>query len=173
MAVHWLHKGHTVEEAASKLVFYARKDPDLEGRHAALERLFAYERWHRESGRITTHVHLPLPPWEPSPVTVGGSVDRIDMLPAAAQPVQIIFLGRHAGHWRDELRMPLSQYALANAFGWPTEEVVVGVQLIDDGEPEIHHYSSADINAALAEFGELRRGVVEAVPGPEPKAPPP
>lgn len=156
MAVHWLHKGHTLTEAAQKLEFYARKDPDLAGRHKVTQRLFAYERWYRRSGRTTTHAKLSLPAWDLGPLSLGGYVDRIDVVVSAMQPMQGIFLGRHTEHWRRELRMPLTQHALSTFLCWPLDEVAVGVQLIDGSKPEVQHYSAAEVSEAIEEFEQLR-----------------
>jgi hypothetical protein len=161
MAVHWLHKGHTLKEATQKFEFYARNDPDLAGRHKAMQRLVAYERWHRRSGRNTTHAKLYLQAWDLGPLPLGGYVDRIDVVVSAAQPMQGIFLGRHNERWRGELRMPLAQHALSTFLCWPLEEVAVGVQLIDGSEPEVQHFSSIEVNDALEEFGQLRRQAAE------------
>jgi len=161
MAVHWFHKGHTLEEAAQKLELYARKDPDLEGRHKVMQRLIDYERWHRRSGRTTTHTKLYLPAWDLIPLPLGGYVDRIDVIFGAAQPMEGIFLGRHSEHWRGELRMPLTQYALSAFLCWPLNEIAVGVQLIDDNEPEVRHFSSTEVSDALEEFRQLRGQVAD------------
>jgi hypothetical protein len=156
MAVHWLHKGHTLAEATHKLAFYARKDLDLEGRHKVMQRLVAYERWYRKSARTTTHTKLYLPAWDSEPLPLGGYVDRVDVVVNSAQPMQGIFLGRHTERWREELRMPLAQHAISSFLFWPPDEVVVGVQLIDGSGPEVRHYASAEVSEALDEFEELR-----------------
>ena len=156
MAVHWLHKGHTLEEAADKLAFYARKDPDREGRHKVMQRLIAYERWHRRSGRTTTHTKFYLPAWDLGPLPLGGYIDRIDVMVSSAKPMQGIFLGRHSERWREELRMPLAQHAISTCLSWPPDEVAIGVQLIDGSEPEVQHYSIAEVSEALEEFEQLR-----------------
>lgn len=161
MAVHWLHKNHTLDEAARKLRFYARKDPDLDGRRAALQRLAAYALWHNQSGRVTTHVQVRFPSWDDSSLTLGGSIDRMDFLAGAAQPIQAIFLGRHTVRWRDELRMPLAQHATAALLGWPPREVAVGVQLIDGSPPEIHHYPPNELADAVDELEHLRSQVAD------------
>lgn len=161
MAVHWLHKGHTLEEAAQKLEFYARKDPDLAGRHKVMQRLVAYERWHRRSGRTTTHTKLYLPMWDLGPLSLGGYVDRIDVVVSAVQPMHGVFLGRHAERWRGELRMPLAQHALSTFLCWPLDDVAVGVQLIDGSEPEVQHYSSIEVSEALEEFAQLSSRVAD------------
>lgn len=156
MAVHWLHKGHSLAEATQKLEFYSRKDLDVEGRHKVVQRLVAYERWHRRSGITTTHAKFTLPAWDAGPISLAGYVDRIDMQLNSAQPMQGIFLGRHSENWRGELRMPLAQHAISTFLCWPLAEVAMGVQFIDGTEPEIQHYSSAEISEAIEEFGQLR-----------------
>jgi hypothetical protein len=88
---------------------------------------------------------------------LGGSIDRIDVILNPEQQMQGFFLGRHSGNWRRELRMPLVQHALATFLHWPLEEVAVGVQLIDGGEPEVQQYSGVEVSEALEEFGRLRR----------------
>jgi len=156
MAVHWLHKGHTLAEATQKLVFYARKDPDLAGRHKVMQRLVAYERWYRRSGRTTTHSKFSLPAFDIGSLSLGGSIDRIDVVVSSAQPMQGIFLGPYTNSWREELRRPLAQHAISTFLFWPPEEIAVGVQLIDGSEPEVQHYSSAEVSEAIQEFGQLR-----------------
>ena len=121
-----------------------------------MQRLAAYERWHRKSARTTTDTKLYLPEWNSGPLLLGGYLDRIDVLLSPAQSMQGIFLGRHTGRWREELRMPLAQHALSTFLCWPPDEVAVGVQLIDGSEPEVQHYSSFEVREALNEFAELQ-----------------
>lgn len=165
MAVHWFHKAeeHTLEEAARKLAYYARKDPDLDGRHDALERLRAYVRWYRGSRRKATESKLRLTAFDDEPISIGGSVDRVDMVRGESQPMQAIFLGPHTGRWREELRMPLAQYAIADFYGWPPEEVAVGVQLIDGSGPNVWHYREEELEEALREFRDLRSRIADLI----------
>lgn len=155
MAVHWLHKGHSLEEAERKLEYYARKDPNLEGRIDVMRRLSAYAQWYQGSGRHASTIRLPIPVWAEGPIALGGYLDRVDLVLHHQQRMQGIFLGRHADRWRAELRMPLTQHALADFHGWPLEEVAVGVQLIDGSDVEVQHYSAAEVREALDEFREL------------------
>jgi hypothetical protein len=156
MAVHHLHKGHSADEAAVKLRYYARKDVDVEGRREVLQRLAAYVRWYSNSGRDASHSKFNFPSWDDGELVLGGYVDRIDLVLGDAQPMQGIFLGSYRPRWSEELRMPLAQHALATFHSWPVDEVAIGVQLIDGSPPELSHYSEEELAQAIAEFEDLR-----------------
>lgn len=62
-------------------------------------------------------------------VALGGEISRIDMIPTGYRAV--LLMARAPARWKQELRMPLIQLAVANRYDRPPGDVRVAVQLLD------------------------------------------
>ena len=62
-------------------------------------------------------------------VVLGGEISRIDMIPTGYRAV--LLMARAPARWKQELRMPLIQLAVANRYDRPAADVRVAVQLLD------------------------------------------
>jgi hypothetical protein len=116
----------------------------------------SYVRWHRRSGVIVADSNVRLSYSLGGFLDLGGLISRLDMTDAGYRG---IILGGGAPNWRDQLRMPLIQDAIALKYGRPVDEVTVGVQGPDGGALEEQSYGSADIENARQEFRRLGEGV--------------
>ena len=91
--------------------------------------LQAYIDWVEDSGVIVAdhrvRLNLPLD----GEVALGGEVSRIDMIPTGYRAV--LLMARAPARWKQELRMPLIQLAVANRYDRPATDVRVAVQLLD------------------------------------------
>ena len=91
--------------------------------------LQAYIDWVEDSGVIVAdhrvRLNLPLD----GEVALGGEISRIDMIPTGYRAV--LLMARAPARWKQELRMPLIQLAVANRYDRPAVDVRVAVQLLD------------------------------------------
>ena len=91
--------------------------------------LQAYIDWVEHSGVIVAdhrvRLNLPLE----GEVALGGEISRIDMIPTGYRAV--LLMARAPARWRQELRMPLIQLAVASRYDRPAADVKVAVQLLD------------------------------------------
>ncbi len=96
-----------------------------------------------------------LPPWAPDDLECSGQIARADVAPSGY--AGWMFLSGDAGAWRQELRMPLIQEALAQEMNAPVDEVIVGVYAFRQRNVEQTSYSAAEISAARSTLEELLR----------------
>ncbi len=150
LAIMEFHKTNSVASASAKIDQYVAKNFTNEKRIANLyQNLDDYATWFDGSAVISadSNVLLAFPVdqnWQ-----LGGYVARIDSL--ASRYRAILFEGIAAG-WKDQLRMPLIQIAIAQLYGRPANEVRVGLQEIDGNVIADTRYSKAQRDAAFMEF---------------------
>lgn len=128
---------------------------DLE---AALE---SYIRWHRRSGIIVADSNIRLSYSPRGFLDLGGLISRLDITDTG---YRAIILGAGRAHWRNELRMPLIQSAIALKYGRPVDEVAVGVQKPDGRAMKEQIYTSSQIASARQEFRRLGEMVRQLTP---------
>jgi hypothetical protein len=95
-------------------------------------------------------------------VILGGLISKIDLNPTDGS-YQAILLGPFSATWKDELRMPLIQRAIANKMKRDESDVQVGVQALGDALM-LASYSAHEIDEAFDEATELTTSVIDAVP---------
>src|SRR5262249_11274454 len=94
-----------------------------------------------------------------------GSVHRLDVLPNG---YRAILLGNYQPNWKNQLRMPLLQRAVARKFGRPADKVTMGVQYLDGTSLVEHQFSQRDVTNAENEFKNLSgavEGYARKIPG--------
>jgi len=105
-----------------------------------------YIRWFHASGLqvldVRIHVRLALNNED----EMSGEVSRLDLLPAGFCGV---LLGRPAPDWWTEVRMPLLQRAVAEAYRLPLREVSVGVQELNGAGLACHQFSDEEVDSAV------------------------
>jgi hypothetical protein len=119
--------------------------------------LEAYIEWAERSGLIVAdhrvRLNLPLA----TDVALGGEVSRIDI---GRRGYRAVLLGaRFSAHWKEEIRMPLIQLAVATEYARPPEDVKVAVQLLDGSGLDETGYDAEERNQALTAAVSVARRV--------------
>jgi hypothetical protein len=113
-----------------------------------------YCNWSKTDGTIfierNPKIELPLG----SGVILGGQLSRIDMDPQNGK-YRGILLADYSADWRQELRMPLIQKAIAERLKRDETDIMVGVQHSSGTMLQTHFYSSSDIKTAYSEASAL------------------
>jgi len=91
-----------------------------------------------------------------------GKIDRFDLQDPIGYRATAIQLTPQ--NWKDELRWPLIQKALANEMGCAPSDVEIGVFSFDDGRYGYQVYPDADISAAEAEAESVLTAVEKNLP---------
>ena len=160
---------HTTRMAIYRL----KKDPSIESAQGYLNRLLdafrlnngvrraeaennlsGYVDWIAESGTIVVQYKLRIAKDLGHDMTLIGEVPRID-LDVDDGGYNGILLGPAPADWRDQLRMPVLQAAIAEGLQRMPNEVAIGVQDLDGTGLQITQYSAAEIRDALAELRNL------------------
>jgi hypothetical protein len=150
LAICEFHKTNSIGAASAKIDKYVAKNFTNQKRITKLyQNLDEYAKWFAGSGIISadSNVLLAFPGdqnWQ-----LGGYISRIDSLASGYRAV--LFEGI-TSDWKDQLRMPLIQTAVAQLYGRPASEVRVGIQEIDGNALADIRYQKAERDSALAEF---------------------
>jgi hypothetical protein len=121
-----------------------------------LERFDAYISWYISEGIIVIDSRVRLDFELGHGIILGGLVSRIDMI---QQGYRAVLLETIQPGWKEELRMPLIQRALAAAYERPENEFVVGIQELDASELTVTSYSQTDMDNAEQIAQQLARQV--------------
>ena len=161
-AIHHYHRTNSARAARSHLRQMIDRNFTNEKRIEDLEGDFeSYIRWHRRSGIVVADSNIRLSFSIGGFLDLGGLISRLDITDIGYRAV---ILGAGGSNWRNELRMPLIQSAIASKYGRPVEEVAVGVQKPNGSALESEIYSSAQIASARQEFNRLGDGVRRLTP---------
>jgi len=161
-AIHRYHRTNSARAARAHLRQMIDRNFTDDKRIADLEAGFeSYVRWHRRSGIIVADSNIRLSYSIGGFLDLGGLISRLDVTDIGYRAV---ILGAGGSNWRNELRMPLIQSAIAFKYGRPVEEVAVGVQEPDGSALEDETYALAQIASARQEFQRLGEGVRRLTP---------
>jgi len=161
-AIHRYHRTNSARAARSHLREMIDRNFTNERRIEELEADFEnYIRWHRRSGIIVADSNIRLSYSIGGFLDLGGLISRLDI---TDNGYRAVILGAGRSNWRNELRMPLIQSAIASKYGRPVEEVAVGVQDPDGSALQDEIYASAQIASARQEFQRLGEGVRRLTP---------
>jgi hypothetical protein len=155
MGIYRLHRGDSVSSAAKYLDEFldsyslksAQKRAECEAD------LYQYARWMKDEALTSLLTKTRLQTEVATDIYIGGEIPRIDLLPTGGY--RAILLGDDSGGWRDELRMPIIQRAVARVLKRSENLVSVGVQAIDGGGLESTSFSKAEIEEARRELIQL------------------
>lgn len=100
------------------------------------------------------NVNIPLPPWTPADLSISGQIARVDFAPSGGY-AGWIFVNGDARGWRQEMRMPLLQEALAQEMNVPIDGVLVGIYAFQDRVAKHTRYSATEIREARASLDSL------------------
>jgi hypothetical protein len=160
-AIFNLHKpGWTVVEAKAYLERALEKQPNESRKAEALDQFAWYVEEIQSSGRqvfrTRLNVDVCFPSWVPESFSSSGEVAQLDL----AQPSGYVawrFASGDARGWRQELRMPLIQEAVARELDAPTDEVAVGVYAFGNRVVEHTIYSTSEIEATRSSLEAVLR----------------
>jgi len=122
------------------------------------EWLDAYIKWCRRSGVIIADSKFRIKLNLGVLLELRGEMHRLDVLPSG---YRALLLGEYPSNWKNQLRMPLIQSAVAKRYGRPVDNIAVGVQQLDGSGLTVKEYSQAEIAKAESEFRSIS-GIVEA-----------
>lgn len=135
--------------------------PNVARKDEALDQFRWYLKQYRALGwpKALTRLDLsvPLPPTAPADLSLSGQIARVDFAPSGGYAGWIFVTGTARG-WRQGLRMPLIQEALAQEMKVTPDEIIVGIYAFRDRIVEYTTYSANEIRAAQAALeGLLQR----------------
>lgn len=164
LAISTFHDTTSVGAAKTRLDGYVAKNFKDAKRIAKLhEYLEGYARWFATSGIISADSNVLLAYPYKANWQLGGLISRVDYLQSGYRAV--LFEGIVSG-WKDQLRMPLIQTAIAERYGRPATEVRVGLQEIDGNTLTDTRYSTVQRSMAEAEFKKIGAQVHKLWPKP-------
>jgi hypothetical protein len=151
----------TVAQAESYLEDRLADAANASRKAEAFDQFHWYLEQYRALGWATAftrlNVNIPLPPWAPADLSISGQIARVDLVPSGGY-AGWIFLSGAAHGWRQELRMPLVQEALAGEMNVTIDEFIVGIYAFQDRSVEHTCYSATEIRQARASLeGLLQR----------------
>lgn len=160
-AIFNLHKpGWTVAEAETYLERALEKHPNASRKAEVSDQFAWYVAELQSSGRSVFRTRLivdvPPPSWAPDDFSCSGEVARLDLAQSGTYTGWRFASGDVRG-WREDLRMPLIQEAVAKELDAPTDEITVGVYAFGDRRVEHTSYSAAEIAAARSALENLVR----------------
>jgi len=95
------------------------------------------------------NLNICLPSWAPADLVLSGQIARVDFVPSGGY-AGWIFVSGNAYGWREELRMPLLQEALAQKMSVTTDEIIVGLYAFESRSVEHTSYSAAEVMRACS-----------------------
>jgi hypothetical protein len=162
LAISTFHDTDSVGAAKAKVDGYVAKNFKNAKKIARLyEYLAEYAKWFGASGIISADSNVLVAYPYNSNWQLGGLISRVDYLQSGYRAV--LFEGIASG-WKDQLRMPLIQTAIAEKYGRPATEVKVGFQEIDGNKLTDARYSIVQRSSADAEFQKIGVQVLKLWP---------
>jgi hypothetical protein len=161
-AIFNLHKPEwTVAQAESYLEDRLAEAANTSRKAEAFDQFHWYLEQYRALGWATAltrlNVNISLSPWAPADLALSGQLARVDFVPSGGYGGWVFVSGAARG-WRQELRMPIIQEALAGEMNVTTDEVIVGIYAFQDRFVEHTSYSATEIRGARASLeGLLQR----------------
>lgn len=154
LAIGKYHKATSPADARQHLrLLIAKHNLKSQGRIDEVEvALDLYMKWHQDSEVSTADTNTPILLDVGGYLELSGLISRVDVIDTGYQG---ILLGTKDASWKDQLRMPLIQKALAEKYVRPIQDVMVGVQAIDGSSLEVVTFSASQIREAEREFKDL------------------
>jgi hypothetical protein len=155
-AIFRFHKANSLDEAEAALRAALSRFQDAERIEEILEQFSTYIDWVEQSGIVVADSRIVVDAPFGNRLHMGGIVSRLDVTDSGYRAV---LLQTPSARWRQELRFPLIQAAIALKFSRDVRRVEVGVQEDDGSELQVHRYSERDISTARSEFREIETAV--------------
>jgi hypothetical protein len=157
-AIFTYHRTNDLTESRRYLAEKLRRFANESRKTECTSTLRRYLAWAESSGLVVSsykvRINLPLH----GEVLLGGEISRVD-IDSTNDRYLAILLGARGRRWKEELRFPLIQYAIASQFHRPLELVSVGFQDLDGANLETTQYGTAMVRDALDEGMNLGRVV--------------
>lgn len=126
----------------------------------ALAALNSYIGWYERTSPVVVGSRLLLDYDLGSSWRLGGEISRADLYPRNGK-YNCVILGKAPLNWRQQIRMPLIQRALANRLERPETDISVGFQNLDGTSIELVSFSLTKLDEAEGTARELLRDVAE------------
>jgi|WetSurMetagenome_2_1015567.scaffolds.fasta_scaffold56843_4 hypothetical protein len=126
----------------------------------ALAALTSYMRWYKRTSPVVVGSKLLLDYDLGSGWRLGGEISRADLDPRTGK-YGCVILGKAPPNWRQQIRIPLIQRALADKLERPEIDISVGYQNLDGTSIELVSFSLKKLDEAEATARELMRDVAE------------
>jgi hypothetical protein len=164
LAISEFHKKEDIKATVVKIDGYVAKNFKNEMKISKLYTDFdQYTKWYQSSGIISAEANILLNFPSSGDWHLGGYVSRVDLILSGYRA--ILFEVPGSG-WKDQLRMPLIQLAIANRYGRPASEVRIGLQDLDGNSIVETQYGTQKRSDALSEFQKLGGKVLALWPQP-------
>lgn len=118
--------------------------------------LLAYIQWADQTNLIVADSKIRINLDVGGYLVLAGEVSRLDITNAGYRAV---ILGSKPPYWREHLRLPLIQRAIARNYGRPIGEIEVGMQNLDGTELETLSFTETEIGQAENDFRVLGASV--------------
>lgn len=156
-----LHKGGDLSIAKKQLEGYLERFKNEKKKDLMRVRLLDYAAWLDTSGivPVDSNVILTFPAsgeWH-----LGGYVSRVDIL---ANGYRAVLFEPIVPNWKNELRMPLIQLAIAERYGRPAKEIRVGFHDLDGNEMSDYRYGETSREKAWKTFDKLGETISKLLP---------
>lgn len=151
-AISDLHRSNNITLSLDKLNSYLKKFKDEKRKELIRIRLIGYANWLKTAGVIPVDSNVTVNFPASGEWHLGGWVSRVDIIPTGYSAVLFAAIVKE---WREQLRMPLIQLAVAEKYGRPASEIRVGLQDLEDNQMVDFRFPKANLDAAVAEFMKL------------------
>jgi hypothetical protein len=159
-AIAHYHKSSSHKSAQDKLEDYLANFSDVGRKQWARDTLDNYVVWYLGTELFVADT-MPRLSLDVAPeLTISGELNRVDMEPISGDYHAILLTPVSIPAWKDELRWPLLQVAVAERYQRNQENVSVGVQRLDGSGLEIVSYSTTAIKKAIGEAKSLAKHLV-------------
>ncbi len=162
-AISTFHNTDSIKSALVRLDGYAKNFKNAKRIAKLYEFLDEYAKWYAASGIISADSNVLLAYPLKSNWQLGGLISRVDYL---GSEYRAVLFESIAPGWKDQLRMPLIQTAIALRYGRPAPEVRVGFQEINGNKLTDTRYTTSQRSLADAEFKKIGAQVLKLWPKP-------
>jgi len=147
LAIIKYHKTNSEIEAQNALSRYLSRFKNIDRISECEDILTEYIQWHKLYNPIVIDIKRRISVSINYGNSIGGEVTRVDFTSAGGYLG--VLLGNKSDNWQSELRMPLIQFGLSQAYNRSITDFSVGVQNLDGSELETISFSSTNIKNAL------------------------
>jgi hypothetical protein len=159
LAICEFHKTASLKTATANLDRYVAKNfKDAKKIQLLYDRLDQYAKWFFNSGIITADYNVLLNFPVSGNWRLGGRISRVDLL---NNGYRAVIFEPIEPDWKDHLRMPLIQTAIAEKYGRPAIEVRVGLQDVSTNTTAETRFGLAKRTTARAEFKAIGNKVLQ------------
>jgi len=161
-AINVLHRVESFQAASEKLEdFIDRHFTNPKKIAQVRDQLIEYAAWYSKAGIVIADSNVTINYPSQGMWHLGGIVARVDVTDLG---YRAILFEAFDNNWKNQLRMPLIQLAIAEQYGRPPGEVYVGFQDLDGNSAVEGKFGDVKRKAAIAEFLSIGNIVQEILP---------